>query len=154
MKLMQHDKKKTMKPTGRSSKKQISLVLPDKTTPTAAVPATPAPSQPAPGAPTKVNHAAIAEQIATQLGETKPFPRNQIKRIIWALGHRQALDLVKRAQGIEAAGGMMVTSGKRRRTVGGIFFHLAYSEGKPKPGRELKRPTWRRKREKPAEVLS
>jgi len=38
---------------------------------------------------------------------------------------------------MEEHGGMMTSDGSRRRTVGGIFFKLAYRIGRPKPGRHL-----------------
>lgn len=140
--------KPTTKPaTRRDKKKHITLVIPTKTAPVAAVPVTPAqPSLAAPGAPPRANHAAVAVRIADELGETKPFPRKQIKRIIWALGVRQSLDLVKRAKEIHAGEGLLIASGKRKRTLGGVWFTLAYTEGKPKEGRTLTRPEWRRKR--------
>lgn len=145
-----------MKKPTRANKKQISLVLPAQK-PVATQQATPvtqpstAPSRrgsaPA-GQPTTTP--TVAEQIADRLGETKPWPRRQIRDLVWVLGNRQALDLAKRAQEVEASGGMLVANGKRRRTVGGIFFHLAYAEGKPLPGRELKRPVWKPGRKKKA----
>lgn len=88
----------------------------------------------------KVDHQQIAALIADALGETKNWPRTQIKHVVWALGHEQALELAKRAQAIEDAGGMLALNGQHRRTVGGIFFYLCYSQGKPRPGKVLTRP--------------
>lgn len=80
--------------------------------------------------------------IAERLGETERVSLNQIWRIIRALGRTQAVALLEETERIEADGGMMVLDGSRRRTPGGVFFHLAYTKGKPKPGRELKRPVY------------
>ena len=41
-------------------------------------------------------------------------------------------------------GGMMLRDGSRRRTPGGIFFHLAYTTGRPKEGRTLERPVYKK----------
>jgi hypothetical protein len=42
-----------------------------------------------------------------------------------------------RTREIEAGGGLLLPDGSRRRTPGGVFFHLVRSEGQPKPGRSL-----------------
>ncbi len=129
-------------------KKQFELVVPVK-------PATP-PAQPE--APVKATppakstyHAELAARIADELGETQGFPRNQIRHVLWALGSTQTQALVARAKEIHNGEGLMIPSGKRKRTLGGIFFFLAYSEGKPKEGRRLTRPTWKPPR--PAETV-
>lgn len=119
--------------TKREKKKHISLVLPEKATPSDM---RSAPTQPAPAAP----KADLATAIADELGETEPGPRNQIRHIVWALGHDQALNLTLRAQQIKANGEMPAAPGDRQRTAGEIFFHLAYTEGKPREGRTLIRP--------------
>lgn len=126
------------------TKKQITLVIPPKKP----EPPGPVVSTPEPHAP-KVA-ASIAAQIADQLGETRHWPRKQIKQICWALGDDQAQALAQQALEIEDAGGMLVTSGKRRRTPGGIFFHLVYTAGQPREGRELVQPTWPPQRRKKA----
>lgn len=133
-------------------KKQFALVIPEKPVATSATP----PTQPeAPAEATQpaksTYHAELAARIADELGEKQRFPRSQIKHIIWALGHQQTLDLVKQAKEIYNGEGLMIPSGTRKRTLGGIFFYLAYSEGKPKEGRRLTRPTW--KPPKPAETV-
>ena len=72
--------------------------------------------------------------IADELGETEELPRAQIFEMVRALGRTQARALLLRTQEIEAAEGLLVPDGSRRRTPGGVYFHLAYTEGKPKPG--------------------
>jgi transcription antitermination factor NusG len=51
---------------------------------------------------------------------------------------------------------MMVQDKSRRRTLGGVFFYLAYTRGKPKPGMVLQRPGAEKpeksKQEKPQQV--
>src|SRR5258708_1145682 len=136
------------KSTKRREKKQITLELPEKPAPV--VPSPPVEPDPCAASPvkTKTDHAEVAARIADQLGETKAWPRGQIKQIVWALGARQATVLAQRAQDIEAADGMLVNSGKRKRTVGGILFHLAYTEGKPQEGKTLPRPIWKARQAK------
>lgn len=66
--------------------------------------------------------------IASHLAETEQKAIRQIKRIVKALGPETALDYLKRTRDIEKAGGMLIASGKRRRTPGGVFFHLIQTQ--------------------------
>lgn len=80
--------------------------------------------------------------IADKLGETGEQLRMQILQIVRGLGHTQARALLQQALDLEAGEGMMVQDGSRRRTPGGIYFHLTYTTGKRKrDGKPLKRPT-------------
>ncbi len=123
-----------MKPSKK--KKHIHLVLPEKaaeeTSVVSAQPLIP-----------RTDHRQIATQIADEMGETRVWPRGQIRHIVYILGSKQAQALALRAREIEDAGGMLALNGKHRRTVGGIFFHLCYTEGKPRPGKVLTRPAWK-----------
>lgn len=73
--------------------------------------------------------------IADRLGETEESVRKKIVAIVYALGRSQSHQLLTYALQMEEHGGEMLPDGSRRRTVGGIFFSLAYTIGKPKPGR-------------------
>jgi len=84
-----------------------------------------------------------AMQIADQLGETVEGARKQLVRIVMALGRTQARALLSETLQIEENGGMMVPDGSRRRTIGGIYFHLAYTKGIPKEGKALRRPAYK-----------
>lgn len=64
-------------------------------------------------------------RIASELGERDAKPRRQIARIIEMCGLDFAEQLLEETRQIEAQGGMMIASGERRRTAGGVFFHLA-----------------------------
>jgi len=64
--------------------------------------------------------------IADALGETEHQPRAKLRNIIAAFGDEAALALLAEVQQIEADGGMMLPDGSRRRTPGGVYFHLAY----------------------------
>jgi len=157
-------KPKQKTPAKKRDQKHISLVIPEKKTerqaeaadqiaaepettstqpaegstpPARAEKKTPAPGQ------AKSDHKKVAREIADELGETATWPRYQIHHIVWALGSKQALKLARKAKDIEAAGGMFIESKQRRRSLGGIFFHLVYSEGQPRPGCTLKRPEWK-----------
>jgi hypothetical protein len=64
------------------------------------------------------------QAIVSMLNETAPDPRRQIRRIVAKLGPARTHALAQEALRIEAAGGQVIPDGRRRRTVGGIFFHL------------------------------
>lgn len=81
-----------------------------------------------------------AISIADTLGEQEQAVRRQIQDIVWALGRTQARALLQETLDIEQSGGMMLPDLSRRRTPGGVFFHLVYSKGQAKEGRTLKRP--------------
>jgi len=71
---------------------------------------------------------AAAEEIAAQLAETEQEPIRQLRRAVRILGDERIRGLVTQALEVEASGGIMVPDGSRRRTVGGVFFHLARVE--------------------------
>ncbi len=66
----------------------------------------------------------IASEIAAQLGETESEPQRLIARAVRLLGEERVRALVAGALEVEAAGGMMLPDGSRRRTPGGVFFYL------------------------------
>jgi hypothetical protein len=59
---------------------------------------------------------------------------------VWALGQTATQRFYEQTLQIEQNGGMMLHDGSRRRTPGGIFFHLAYTLGQPLEGRTLGKP--------------
>jgi len=88
----------------------------DTTGTTAPTPATPAMD--------KAARRALAGEIAAQLGETEPEPGRLIARALRLLGEERVQAIVARTLEVEAAGGMMLPDGSRRRTPGGVFFYL------------------------------
>jgi cold shock CspA family protein len=66
----------------------------------------------------------VAGEIADQLGETEAEPREQIERIVQHLGIDTAQAWLRDTQAIEAAGGIMLADGSRRKTPGGVYFKL------------------------------
>ncbi len=78
-----------------------------------------------------------AQEIASVLGEGGQV--SQIYKIVQAIGNEQSRALLARTWEIERNGGMMVGDGSRRRTVGGIFFHLAYTVGRLPNGKPFRR---------------
>ena len=66
----------------------------------------------------------LVDKIAEQLGETEEEPRATILRAVTRLGADAALALLGEAQAVEASGGLWLGDGSRRRTPGGVFFHL------------------------------
>jgi hypothetical protein len=72
---------------------------------------------------------ATVKHIAEQLGERDPQPLKQLHRIVAFLGPEQAVGFLQETMEIEAHGGLMLPDGSRRRTPGGIFFHLIRTKG-------------------------
>jgi len=68
------------------------------------------------------------QEIAAGLGETERGPLGQVGRVVGRLGADRARAFLTRAQEIEAAGGLMLPDGSRRRTPGGVFFHLVRAD--------------------------
>jgi len=68
------------------------------------------------------------QEIAAQLGETARGPLGQVGRVVSRLGADRARAFLRRTQEIEAAGGLMLPDGSRRRTPGGVFFHLVRTD--------------------------
>ena len=66
----------------------------------------------------------LADEIAGQLGETEEQPRGTILRVVERLGAEAARAFLEEALAIEAQGGLWLGDGSRRRTPGGVFFHL------------------------------
>jgi hypothetical protein len=63
----------------------------------------------------------IVRQIAEQLHEPNvPL----VALVVDRLGEDAALGFLRQTLEIEAQGGLLIASGKRRRTPGGVFFHL------------------------------
>src|SRR5215212_3953803 len=67
----------------------------------------------------------LLEHIASTLNETGEEQREEISQIIEHFGEDFALALLAETLAIEANGGMMTMNGKKRRTVGGVYFFLA-----------------------------
>jgi len=68
------------------------------------------------------------QEIATALGETERGPLGQVGRVVGRLGADRARAVLTRTQEIEAAGGLLLPDGSRRRTPGGVFFHLVRAD--------------------------
>jgi hypothetical protein len=67
----------------------------------------------------------LTQQIAQTLGETMPTPIHQIAQLVQVLGAEPSRALLQETLQVEAAGGMLIADGTRRRTPGGVFFKLA-----------------------------
>ncbi len=87
----------------------------------------------------------IAAEIAAQLGETEPEPLQHLYRAVRHLGEDRARALVTQAQVVEENGGMLVPDGSRKRTRGGVFFHLVRTEVGRKEFYRIFRPQGRPK---------
>ncbi len=68
--------------------------------------------------------APVAGEIAAQLGETELEARRQIVRALRVIGEERTRAVVAQALDVEASGGLMLPDGSRRRTRGGVFFHM------------------------------
>lgn len=62
-----------------------------------------------------------AQDIAAALGESST---ESIQKVIDVVGEQRAMEALAEAARIENRGGMMTASGRRRRTPGGVWFHL------------------------------
>jgi len=67
---------------------------------------------------------AYVQEVAEILGEEKESPIHQIKLILQHMGKEFTEKYVEKALRIEERGGMMTDDGKRRRTLGGVFFYI------------------------------
>jgi hypothetical protein len=67
----------------------------------------------------------VVQKIAAQLNETQSQPLEQLTRLAEVCGASALEALLQQTMDLEAQGGMMTESGKRRRTPGGVFFYLA-----------------------------
>lgn len=67
----------------------------------------------------------LRDDIAGKLGEADEMPLLLIASIIEQLGKDFALELLADTETIEAHGGIQTLDGKRRRSKGGVYFHLA-----------------------------
>jgi hypothetical protein len=65
-----------------------------------------------------------ADELVAFLGETTPHIVDWLRRAYQGLGADLINAVVAQTQAIEAAGGMMVKDKSRRRTLGGVFFHV------------------------------
>jgi hypothetical protein len=97
----------------------------------------PTPTTPATG---KAALRALAGEIAAQLGETEPEPGRLIARALRLLGEERVQAIVARALEVEAAGGMLLPDGSRRRTPGGVFFYLLRADVGQKEWYRIFRP--------------
>jgi hypothetical protein len=91
-----------------------------------------------------------ALRIADALGEREHGPRAQVGRVVGVLGIERAQAIYEQALEVEAAGGMMLPDGSRRRTLGGVFFKLV-RDNVSDTDREKIFPLqpWARKRKQP-----
>ncbi|NWG17527.1 MAG: hypothetical protein HXY41_12930 [Chloroflexi bacterium] len=79
----------------------------------------------------------LVQELAAQLGETEDQPIKQLTAIIKYCGSDFAQQVFQEALAIEAKGGLLVKSGARRRTLGGVFFYLARKQVSPRLRRKI-----------------
>jgi hypothetical protein len=89
---------------------------------------------------------ALVADLAAALGETAPTALGQLRRIVQTLGPERVRHVLAQAQAQEAAGGLMLPDGSRRRTPGGVFFRLVRDQSTPAQRRRI----WRRSGKAPA----
>lgn len=70
----------------------------------------------------------VVYYISSHLNETKTRPLAQIRQIVTILGPEKSLRFLKQAREIDKGEGMVSISGKKRRTVGGVFFTLVKTQ--------------------------
>jgi len=79
----------------------------------------------------------IAGEIAAQFNETEVEPKRLIGRALRNLGEERVRAFVVQTLEVEATGGLMLPDGSRRRTPGGVFFHLMCSGIDKKASRKI-----------------
>ena len=80
---------------------------------------------------------ALVADLAAALGETAPTALGQLRRIVQTLGPERVRHVLAQAQAQEAAGGLMLPDGSRRRTPGGVFFRLVRDQSTPAQRRRI-----------------
>ncbi len=66
----------------------------------------------------------VAWEIARQLSETNKQALLQLRRTVRLMGEATARDILRETLEVEAQGGLQTNDGTRRRTPGGVYFHL------------------------------
>ncbi len=91
----------------------------------------------------------LTRQIATQLGETKPTPLSQIRRMLHTIGPERAQTFVEQALEVEAQGGMLLPDGSHKRTLGGVFFRLVRDQVSEDERRSIwPYPSWQQRKQR------
>jgi hypothetical protein len=90
------------------------------------------------GSPPPSSYAAAAAWIARRLHERDDIARACLERIIQMIGIKRVDALADQALHIDSQGGMLTRDGARRRTPGGIFFHLFAAAVTPAQQREIR----------------
>lgn len=88
----------------------------------------------------------LVATLAQQLGETGAVAQAQLRRVVALLGPDAAREILRETQRIEAGGGMLIATGKRRHTPGGVFFRLV----RERAPRELRRQIFPKPKRKKA----
>ena len=70
----------------------------------------------------------VTQDIAAGLGEIERGPLGQVGRVVGRLGAERARAFLAQTHEIEAAGGLLLPDSSRRRTPGGVFFHLVRAD--------------------------
>jgi len=76
---------------------------------------------------------AVAATLADQLDEHTSSVRYRLWQIVRTLGEEQSLALLDETHTIESGGGLLIGDQSRRRTMGGVYFHLARQRLKDDP---------------------
>jgi RNA recognition motif-containing protein len=93
---------------------------------------------------------AYTEELITRLGETETDPKRQLQNLVQFCGPHFAEVLLEETYDVEQGEGLLVRDGTRRRTTGGVFFHLArqYLANKMQKTIFYVKPTERPKKDK------
>src|SRR5947207_270450 len=87
----------------------------------------------------------VAQQIATELGETAFGPTKQIAVVVRLLGEERTLAILAQTKAVEARGGLLPPDGSRRHTAGGVVFRLVREQATPEQRAKIFLPKNQRK---------
>ncbi|MDP9375953.1 MAG: phosphorylated adapter RNA export RNA-binding domain-containing protein [Chloroflexota bacterium] len=80
---------------------------------------------------------ALVRELVDRLGETAADPRHQLARAVAVLGEDRVRALLAATLALEERGGLLLPDGSRRRTPGGVFFHLVRAQASPEERRRI-----------------
>lgn len=70
----------------------------------------------------------VTTELASALNETAALPIQEIRDLVTRYGRSFTDQILTETIQVQKQGGLSITSGRRQRTIGGVFFYLAYQK--------------------------